>query len=69
MLRQMFSPAFAAGAKFFTVGVPRLFGEQAQHFANGTVAAVLLTLALFGWAVYKDWRLMRSQRVDVVASK
>ena len=69
MLRQMFSPAFAAGAKFFTVGVPRLFGEQAQHFANGTVAAVLLTLTLFGWAVYKDWRLMRSQRVDVVASK
>ena len=69
MLRQMFSQAFATGAKFFTVGVPRLFGEQAQHFANGAVAAVLLTLTLFGWAVYKDWRLMRSQRVDLVASK
>jgi len=68
-LRQMFYPAFATGAKFFTVGVPRVFGEQAQHFANGVVAAVLLALTLFGWAVYKDWRLMRSQRADQVVSK
>jgi len=32
-------------------------------------ATVLLALALFGWAVYKDWRLMRSQRADPVVSK
>ena len=56
MLRQMFSRAFATGAKFFTVGVPEVFGAKAQAFADGVVAAVLLSLTLFGWAVYKDGR-------------
>ena len=53
MLRQMFSGGFAKSAEYFTRGVPFLFGEKVLPFANGLVAATLLTLALLAWSVWK----------------
>ena len=56
MLRQMFGSAYSSAAGYFLRGVPFLFGEKALAFANGLVAAILLTVSLLGWSVWKRYR-------------
>lgn len=56
MLKSLFGRAFETAAGRLVYGVPHLFGDKALPFATALAAAVLLTLTVVGWSVYKRFR-------------